>query len=725
MEKVKYFLDVCESESFLLPFLALQPTLAKNEPPVVQFQAEDNVLKPAMSPEVEKAPPPEPKKRTNRKASITNTGSDVESTFDLKQSFLPETKKNHKGMDQEKSVMKDLNIENNATHLERHKKDDSKVDKTRQVEMEEVPRALGVMEKISSDRKSEGVHGKLVNVNHTVNQSERVLEDTVLEQKRQPAVCQVEGNEPEGMQPAREKPSNQKMDIVNKPELRQEGEEGKPIKLEETVVSKTPRQQEEKFPANKAELGETEGEPLKVPLRSKGKVAAEKDSLKSYVEKPKETIFQPSVHGSEEPKTQRCNGTQVSSETMREKELATKQSFVQTENHMEQEAKTAPPRPPVRVKSKSKGRVERQCSRDTETDQDDQQVARIALKTSDDRSVKKGMEEKPGTGGDVSAIDAVAGKQPVRASETDVSAQYFKQSVRPMKKEHEQEIKVVVEPMRREEKVAARTAEEVPLLYISEDEAFSEALTDIPAANTEDQPPVPMAGGLTRPSDVPRLHAPQDERPEFDISAEEEPQLQEAAVKIQAAFKGYKTRRDMRPVFSEVFKNQSVELHGTATLVCVLEGKPSTVRWLRNGQPITGDHRCQVKATEGGVNTLTIKNLTSSDAGVYTCEAANKFGITSYNGNLTVVQTQKQAQKAEHPPLAAITPLQLASQEQSPNAPQNEDQVPTAEPSSYVESVSVSLWEAYNLTEQQDAPLVSLRERRGSSLIASSSRKHS
>uniref|UniRef100_A0A3Q3L999 Ig-like domain-containing protein n=1 Tax=Labrus bergylta TaxID=56723 RepID=A0A3Q3L999_9LABR len=44
--------------------------------------------------------------------------------------------------------------------------------------------------------------------------------------------------------------------------------------------------------------------------------------------------------------------------------------------------------------------------------------------------------------------------------------------------------------------------------------------------------------------------------------------------------------------------------------------------------------------------------------GVYTCEVLNKFGVTSYNGNITVVQPQKLV----HPPLAAITPLQLAPQ---------------------------------------------------------------
>lgn len=715
-------------------FLELQPTAVKNETPVVKSQDKENVPKPAISAELEKAPPPEPKKRTNRKASITNTGSDVESTSDLKQSLLLETKEDHKGLAPLKSVMKDLNIENNASYLERHKGEEIKVDKTiRQVEMEDVSRALGALGKDSLDRNPDGIQGKLVNVNQKAKQSERVLGDTVFEQKRQPAVSQEEGNVYEDVQPPRssEKLSKvEKADGIPKPEIRQEVEEAKPAKLLQISTRITPSEQDQTLLENRAEVLKAKGEPLKVPLRSKGKVSAEKDFSKWHVDESRETIFQPKVDGSEEPKKQTHHRTPDSTETQRENEP--EHTVVQMENNLVQEAKFAPPKPPARVKSKSKRGVERQCSRDTDTDQDDQQVARDMLKTRKGWAaipltgpVKKDVEEENET--ELSTIDIASAKQPVKASETDTSAkQPIKQPVRPMRKEHEQEMKVVVEPMRREdEKVEASTTEDVPLLYISEDEAFSEALTEIPVVHTAVWPHAPLATGLTRPADLPPTDVPKEDQPEIDITTEDEPQLQEAAVKIQAAFKGYKTRRDMRPLFRDVFKNQSVELHGTATLVCSLEGIPSTVRWLRNGQPITSDHRCQVKTTEGGVSTLVIKNLSSSDGGVYTCEATNKFGVTSYNGNLTVVQTQKPTQKAVHPPLAAITPLQLAPQDQSLNVPQIQDPSPTVEPTSYVESVSVSLWEAYNLTEQQEAPLVSLWERRGSSPVASSSKRHS
>ncbi|KAM6922089.1 obscurin [Xenentodon cancila] len=387
-----------------------------------------------------------------------------------------------------------------------------------------------------------------------------------------------------------------------------------------------------------------------------------------------------------------------------------------------------PPKPPLRTKSKVKGRMQKQVSRDTETDQDEQQPTKSSeekLIVQPIKLMRKEAEEKP----------RLQRSQPIPTDgETaDKIKQPVQQQVKPLRKEPEvtQQMQLAVEPMRRvEEQPITKKAEEIPLLYISEDETFSEALTDQQPHHVDGQPHVSFVGECaeelliqnTQPSELSPL----------DIDAEDEPQMQEAAVKIQAAFKGYKARKDMRPVFKEVFKNQNADLHGTLAIECIVEGKFSTVRWLKNSQHITNDERCQIKTSENGHCTLVIKNLINSDSGVYTCEVANKFGVISYNGNITVVkpvQPAPAAQKPVHPPLAAITPLQLATPKpdieaktQTQNRPQSQTKVPTsgADAENYVESVSISLWEAYNLTEQ-DAQVNLQDRRRRPSLIAVSS----
>nr|XP_029489197.1 obscurin-like [Oncorhynchus nerka] len=255
-------------------------------------------------------------------------------------------------------------------------------------------------------------------------------------------------------------------------------------------------------------------------------------------------------------------------------------------------------------------------------------------------------------------------------------------------------------------------------LHISEDESFTEGHTQVTVNQKTSKPVVAVAG-------VPKVLQMTQQVDEIALdSVEDEHEMLEAVIKIQAAFKGYKTRKDMRPIFKQVFKNQSAETNGTLQLECKVEGKLNAVRWLKNSQEVIGDQRHRMNTSEDGVCTLVIINMSAIDTGVYTCEVVNTFGVSSYNGNITVGEsqmppssTQRPAAPSQpstpsvHPVLASIGSLQPVQT----STPGKE----TVDSVDSVECEGISLWQTYNLTKED--PRMTLQERRRASLIAASS----
>lgn len=723
------------------------------QPSTIVPQAKSAAFKPMPEDEQPHLPetrpvPPEPKKRNNRKASITHSEKD-ESLFDHNQAVQRESNGDQSSVQPAKTKERDVVL--SEAQLEKHKDKDRDLYKKSDKPVkfldkdDETDRKAGRPLKTQSEiiiekRESGGNLEESVKSDLKVTQPETILSDTVVERKRNAAICTEKEYESskQTIRPS-EKPNDVEkkvkptgpMDLWNKNENKKP-----PVKpLENYNAKDTVKEQHVKSTEREDAVEKTE-EALKPPVRSKERGRGAEEPLKYVISETEEINRQLKSSGNyfEEDNKQK---DPVKQQLSRKGENGKTLKQGSSVNHMSEvqplKADVATPKPPVRTKSKPKGGVEKQLSRDTETDQDEQELMQVVVAAVEDLPIKQPirpveMEASEKTRFGKKQSDTEIGER-VRmhgkATEKDTK-QLIKQPVKPMRKEPEADVKLVVEPMRREEEQqAAKLTEDIPLLYISEDETFSEALTEIPVIHFDAQPAKSSVVGSNQPSAFPclRTQPSTDAPPETEISTEEEPQMQEAAVKIQAAFKGYKTRKNMRPVFKEVFKNQNADLHGTVTLTCVVEGKPSTVRWLRNGQQITNDERCRMETTENGICILVIKNLTTSDSGIYTCEVVNKFGVISYNGNITVVQLQQPAptpQKAVHPPLAAITPLQLA-----PPRPEDEvksqSQLPTlaSDAANYVESVNISLWEAYNLTEQEIP--VGLQERRGSSPIAASS----
>uniref|UniRef100_A0A3B5PUA3 Ig-like domain-containing protein n=1 Tax=Xiphophorus maculatus TaxID=8083 RepID=A0A3B5PUA3_XIPMA len=116
-----------------------------------------------------------------------------------------------------------------------------------------------------------------------------------------------------------------------------------------------------------------------------------------------------------------------------------------------------------------------------------------------------------------------------------------------------------------------------------------------------------------------------------------------------------KGRVILKPGEKYEMKQEAVE-DGCLTLRCELSKPGQAVEWRRDAQLLKDGEKYQTKQ-EGRAAEMLIRTVTLADAGEYSCCVANKFGVTSYNGNITIMKTVQPVPAVQtpiHPPLAEL-----------------------------------------------------------------------
>ncbi|CAK7307084.1 OBSCN [Vulpes lagopus] len=176
------------------------------------------------------------------------------------------------------------------------------------------------------------------------------------------------------------------------------------------------------------------------------------------------------------------------------------------------------------------------------------------------------------------------------------------------------------------------------------------------AGRPSTSPPASKVGVPTVSSGRPQKHQEQPAAARSapaDLSAEDlsDPSMDKAAVKIQAAFKGYKVRKEMKqqegPAFSRTFRDTEVQVGDVLRLECVVSSK-ADVRacWLKDGVELTDGRHHHIDQLRDGTCSLLVTGLGRADAGRYTCQVSSKFGHVAHSACVVVSGTESEAESS-------------------------------------------------------------------------------